>query len=222
MIRVARTAPVPSCLEAEKQKANGDYKCDDVIARLKEDFKNKCYLCESKGITCSNVDHFIPHRGDKGLKFDWHNLFLSCFHCNNIKGDTFDNILNCTNPTHDVENWIGYEMNPYPMEKVKITALEDTDRVHNTVELLMQIYNGSTKQKIYESDNLRDALLDELLEFQKSLLKYYDEKTETTDKEEHLKNIKWRLKSASAFTAFKRWIVKSNTRFKEDFEKYFD
>jgi uncharacterized protein (TIGR02646 family) len=222
MIKLHRSTPAPECLEIEKKKANGDYKCGDVIKRLAEDFKNKCYLCESKGPTSSNVEHFIPHKGDKELKFDWENLFLSCAHCNNIKGGTFDNILNCTHPDHDVENWVYYQMKPFPKEPVTISAKENTEIVRNTVQLLDKIYNGSTKQKTYESANLRDLLLMELLDFQSSLLKYFDEKTSNTDVNDHLNNIKWHVSKSSAFTAFKRWIVKDNPRFKKEFMQFFD
>lgn len=44
------------------------------------------------------------HKGNLDLKFDWDNLFLSCKHCNNTKGDRFDNILNCMD--EDVEDCI--------------------------------------------------------------------------------------------------------------------
>jgi uncharacterized protein (TIGR02646 family) len=93
MIYIQKSQPAPECLAQQK-----DYKCGDVIPRLKADFHNKCYLCEDKGITSINVEHFIPHRGDKNLMYDWDNLFYSCGHCNNTKLaiPKFNNILNCT------------------------------------------------------------------------------------------------------------------------------
>ncbi len=222
MIKLHRSTPSPSCLEVEKQKANGDYKCGEVIERLAEDFKNKCYLCEIEAPTSTNVEHLVSHKGDKELKFDWNNLFLSCAHCNSVKGGTFDNILNCTKPDHDVENWIGYHLVDLPIKSVKITALEDTEIIQNTVRLLHKIYNGSTKQKTYESKNLKKTLEKELRDFEYSLLEYRSEKILEADKKEHLNNIKWHLSCASAFTAFKRWIVKDNQSYREEFLQYFD
>ena len=64
-----------------KSQPAGDYKCGDVLELLKNDFKNKCYICECKeSLISRNTEHFIPHKGDKNLKFDWNNLFWSCSH----------------------------------------------------------------------------------------------------------------------------------------------
>ena len=103
MLFFEKSQPAPACLKIEKKKANGDYKCGDVLPRLKKDFKNKCYICEQKEPTSINVEHFIPHKGDSELKFSWDNLFWSCAHCNNIKSDKYNNILNCTDINDDVE-----------------------------------------------------------------------------------------------------------------------
>ncbi len=96
MVHFEKSQPAPTCLETEKGKANGDYKCENVLDRIKDDFMNKCYICEYKEPESINVEHFIPHEGDKDLKFDWNNLFWSCSHCNNTKLNNYDNILNCT------------------------------------------------------------------------------------------------------------------------------
>lgn len=78
MVYLEKSQPAPDCLETEKAKAYGDYKCKNVLERIKTDFKNKCYLCEYKEPVAINVEHFRPHEGDKDLKFDWNNLFWSC------------------------------------------------------------------------------------------------------------------------------------------------
>lgn len=221
MINIIKSTPPPQCLEKEKNKANGDYKCCEVLERTQTDFKNKCYLCGYKEPPSINVEHFIPHRDDKNLKFDWNNLFWSCSHCNNTKGDNvkYDNILNCTNPDHDVENWIKYEMKPFPCEEVKITPLKEDEMVGNTSHLLLSIYNGTTQLKKIEAANIRKALLKEILDFQEQLLGYAGNGDE---KESYLKKIKEHLRKSSAFTAFKRWIIKENAFFRKDLEQYFD
>lgn len=111
MLFFEKSRPAPACLELEKNKRNGDYKCGDVLARLKCDFKNKCYICELKEPESINVEHFIPHKGDAELKFSWDNLFWSCSHCNNIKLDKYDNILNCTDDNDKVEEKLKYMFN---------------------------------------------------------------------------------------------------------------
>jgi hypothetical protein len=222
MINIVKSMPPPKCLEEEKKKAKGDYKCGDVLERIKNDFKNKCYLCEYKAPPSINVEHFVPHKGDIGLKFDWSNLFWACAHCNNVKGDRFNNILNCTNPAHDVENCIRYELKHFPKEEVKITALKNDELVENTVQLLLEIYNGTTQLKTIESDNIRKILQKEILTFQTLLWDYIYEDVEDDVKKIYLKKITAHLNKTSAFTAFKRWIIKKNPDLKQEFEQYFD
>ena len=215
--------PPPPCLEEEKSKADGDYKCGNVLQRLKNDFENKCYICEYKDPPSINVEHFRPHLGDNNLKFAWDNLFWACVHCNNTKGDRFADILNCTNPEHDVENWLKYEIEEhFPRMKVKITAQRDDTIVANTVKLLLEVYNGTTPLKIIEAENTRSVMSSELSNFRYSLEKYLDGCEEEEEKEYHLENIKRHLKKSSAFTAFKRWIVKSSPGYREEFGRYFD
>jgi len=57
----------------------------EIVERLEDDFKNKCYICGEKEPKDINVEHFVAHEGNQGLKLDWNNLFLSCTHCKNIK-----------------------------------------------------------------------------------------------------------------------------------------
>jgi len=89
MIYFEKSEPAPKCLAEEKEKERGDYKCGSVLERLKQDFKNKCYICEAARPQSINVEYLRPHRGDKELKFGWGNLFWSCAHCNNVKLDGF-------------------------------------------------------------------------------------------------------------------------------------
>jgi phage-related protein len=166
MVYTQKSQPSPECLTVEKAKANGDYKCADVLERIKIDFKNKCYICEYKEPIAINVEHFIPHKDDKDLKFDWNNLFWSCAHCNNIKLANFTNILNCTNASHFVGLKLKYLFKPFPYEKVVIEEIVSTAQVVQTKQLLEAVYNGTTKLKTIEAANLRNRLLDEIKDFQ--------------------------------------------------------
>jgi len=192
---------------------------------LKEIFYNKCYICEFKEPTSINVEHFKPHRGDKDLKFDWNNLFLCCSHCNNTKlaKAEYDDILDCTNMNHLVEDWIKYEMKPFPKQNIEITIKYDVITVRNTVKLLDSVYNGEhTQIKTIETNNLKKALLRELLDFQDCLCEYYDDDADKSEKEIYLKKIRKHLKRSSAFCAFKRWIVKENNAYIKDFSAFLD
>ena len=104
MVYFEKSQPAPDCLEVEKDKAGGDYKCGDVLDRIKTDFKNKCYICGYKEPVTINVEHFRPHKGNNDLKFQWENLFWSCSHCNNTKLDNYDDIIDCTDLNEDIEN----------------------------------------------------------------------------------------------------------------------
>jgi hypothetical protein len=113
-------------------------------------------------------------------------------------------------------------MDPFPKKKVEISAQKNDQRVDSTVSLLLEVYNGTTPLKVIESGNIRKALLNEILDFQKHLLEYYDEDNEEDDRRIHLKEIKKHLKKSSPFTAFKRWIIKDIPDLRKDFEQYFD
>ncbi len=217
MIYVKKSEPAPLCLPIEKAKKNGDYKCGDVLPRTRDDFRNKCYICESKAPTTINVEHFKSHQGNKDLMYDWYNLFYACGHCNNIKLHLYDHILNCTDLQDLVDEWIQYDIKPFPGEKVRLTVLHDDERVRNTVELLEKVYNGHTPLKTIEAGNIRQNLLEEIRDFQGFLFKYYRERLEQTYKENLKREIKYQLSPYSPFTAFKKWIIRENPVLQADF-----
>jgi hypothetical protein len=220
MVYSEKSQPAPVSLAAEKVKANGKYNEKDVLNQLVSDFKNKCYICEYQQPSI-NVEHFVPHKGNVDLKFDWNNLFLACGHCNNTKLDKYDNILNCTNKSDDVENKLRYSIKPFPKEKVQIEVLDNSQKTLNTKDLLLDIYNGTTFPKQIEAETLTNNLLDEIFDFQKNLFDYFKTHSQE-DKNYFLIKIKTHLNRTSNFTAFKRWIIKDNPRLKTEFEPYFD
>ncbi len=222
MVYFEKSQPAPECLNVEKAKAKGDYKCGEVLERLKNDFKNKCYICESKEPTSINVEHFRPHKGNKDLEFDWNNLFWSCSHCNNTKLAKFDNILNCTDLTHNVEKRVSCYINPFPKEKAQITAFDNEPETIETRDLLIAVYNGTnTELKTIESINLLNKILVEICIFQTLLFDYAGANTEE-EVEHYLIKIKGHLHRGSNFTAFKRSIILMNEELKNEFEKYFE
>jgi len=209
MIYFEKSQPAPECLEREKSKASGDYKCDDVLDRLQIDFCNKCYICEMSSPPSINVEHFVPHENDVDLKFSWDNLFWSCAHCNNIKLARFKNLWNCTRKNDSVELRLRLTCNPFPHEQVRIEALDSDTRTIETMVLLEEVYNGTTKLKTMEAANIRDALLREIQDFQELLFYYFDLKP-IGDKAMVLSRIEGHLHRKSSFTAIKRWIIRDN------------
>lgn len=230
MLYFEKSQPAPECLEEEKQKSRGTCYCDDgsddlsgnVLHRLKIDFKNKCYLCQTRRPSNINIEHFIPHRNDKDLKFAWSNLFYACPHCNNTKqmlqaNPQFGDLLNCTDPTHDVENKLRYVLDPFSREYVIIEALDDSPIVHNTRELLMRIFNGLTSEgasttplKFVEAGNIRDDLSDELTKLEDALDEYDESEDDEVARARLKREIAGYLGKESSFTSFKRWIVRDD------------
>ena len=212
MINIKKSKPAPLCLSEEKKKTNGDYKCGEVLTRLKNDFHNKCYLCEEKEPSSINVEHLFPHKGDKNKKYDWNNLFWSCVHCNNTKLAKYENIINCTNFSQIVTDLLKFEINPFPFEQTFISPQTEEYKVVQTAKLLNEIYNGTTKLKNIEGENKRKKLITEIIEFNEKLHEYFE--TGLTNDEKIQIKIKLRryLSIESPFTAFKIWIIKNNTK----------
>lgn len=222
MINITKSQPAPECLESEKNiPSSKDYRCGDVVARLKFDSHNKCYLCEEKYISSINVEHFVPHKGkNRDLMFDWNNLFFVCVHCNNTKRADDSEILNCTNSKHKILELIKFDIKAFPKEKAKIIALSEDNIVKNTVLLLDKIYNGThTGIKIEEADNICKKLVDEIAIFG-DILRKYDDTYDDNEKDEFRKSIIRNLSPKSPFTAFKVWIIKENEFLNSEFNQY--
>ncbi len=221
MVYFEKTAEAPASLAREKRKGeNGSYREEDVISLLDKDFCGKCYICETKRPTGINIEHFIPHRNNIDLMFDWKNLFLSCPHCNNAKEmltrkqDCTDGFLNCTVAEDRVDECISYriEVDSRMISTVRIATAEEstestrTRRIRNTVDLLNEVYNGTTPIKTLEARNIRTLLLDEMEKFQ-HLLKDY-KTTSGKAHEETSEKLKEALRKNTPYTAFKRWKIK--------------
>ncbi|MFN0050250.1 MAG: hypothetical protein ACKVOU_14090 [Cytophagales bacterium] len=221
MIYLPKSQSEPPCLSVEKLKASGTYNCEGVLEALKNDFKNKCYICEDKEPHSINTEHFKPHKGNIDLKFDWNNLFFCCSHCNNNKlaKPIFDEILNCTSEKA-IDTKIKYFINPFPKEKALISPIEDSIKVNNTVTLLNEVYNGTTVLKSIESANIRSKLLSEIRKFQDLLFEYYDDNYNEEEKIDLKNQIIRQLRPSSSFTAFKRWIVRDNESLSAEFSSF--
>jgi hypothetical protein len=220
MIHIKKSQPAPECLIREQAKASGDYKCGDVLERIKQDFYNKCYICGYADPPSINVEHFRPHRGDTNLKFSWDNLFWACAHCNNIKLDAYDDMLNCTDSHQNIESRLKYEFKPFPFEKVCIHALDDTSQTLTTKQLLEAVFNGTTTLKTIEAANIRNALLKEVMKFQENLVDYFKVTNDADDKDALQRKIKNQLHPGSNFAPFKRWIIRENPELMAEFGRY--
>jgi uncharacterized protein (TIGR02646 family) len=197
-------------------KIGSTYNSKEVINRVEKDFHNKCYICEEKEPKDINIEHFIAHQGDDRLRLDWNNLFLSCAHCNNVKLDKYNNLLNCTDIDDRVDLAIHYYCNPMPKERAVFKVLIASQKATQTVELLNRCYNGEhTAQKRLESSNLRVKLIKEIRVFQELIFEYEDFESDIT-----LEKIKFHLSNKSPFTAFKRWIIRDSEYLNNRYGEY--
>ena len=186
-----------------------NYRSGKIFKTICEDFHKKCYLCGNK-IRAVNIDHIVPHRGDPILKIDWNNLFLACVHCNSIKSDIFDNIINCT--IVDPEDVIKVLYIPFPTYIPKF-KLKDENRGHavqgkQTIDLLDRIFNEpTTSQKVFEAGTLCDDLYQEVKLLINEIETYRDA-TNVDDEEKCLIRLRSQLSRSSPFAAFKRAYVR--------------
>lgn len=206
---------------AEAQKINGDSNTPEVFAALSEMFHGKCYICENKkSITSFQVEHLNPHQGDPALKYAWDNLFLSCAHCNNTKGNKYSPILDCTHI--DVDRRISFHfkfrfLKPLTNEReIFLEALDDNPETQNTLELLTDVYYGKTPQKKAEANLIHCEIRRQLSNFIVDICEY-NETEDVEDKRDLFFKIKAELKNNSEYTAFKRWIILDYRELCEDF-----
>lgn len=207
MINIVKSNNIPVCLASTQ-----DYKC--CIKQVQEEFFHKCYICENKGFTTIQTDHYNPNQN---LRLDWYNLFYSCGHCNGIKSNKFIEILNCTDFSVVITNVISFELKPIPKEKPFFKSLNNDILVTNTVALLNEVHNPRTITRKLEANNLNDSICNELIKFTNKISKFY--KVNSPTKKAYIKSeIKDMLHISSKFVAFKIWIIKSNIYRLNDFE----
>ena len=166
-------------------------------------------------LTCINVEHFEPHRGNLDLKYDWNNLFLACYHCNHTKSDDYFPLLNPLDSNDRVLEWIECRIHDFPKAEVEFVIHSPDSKTYHTATLLNAVHKGTTARKMMEAGNLCRLIQEETLEFEKLLSRYPKADTET---QRQLKEkIREKLAPESRFTAFKIWIIKRNARMREEF-----
>lgn len=207
MVKVERSSNAPASLEIEAKKAAGKYDKPDVIAQLKEDFHDKCYICEIKGLQDPEVEHLLPHENGKYLdrKFDWNNLFLSCGHCNKVKNQQkyMKGIVDCC--IEDPEQLIDFRLKE---GNVEVLAKDKTnEKTMLTALLVYEVFNlKNTGMRVYKSEM-------RLQELNKEMNILYANLTEIKKKPNSkviIRKLKALLRKESKFAAFKRNYVREH------------
>ena len=214
MFNVTRTAEVP------EELSRGKYNGIEVVNALKLMFFGKCYLCERGDIQDVEVEHFVPHRGDEGLKFDWHNLFYSCSRCNSIKSSTHVNLLNCTDSEVDVVRAIKLRMSPAIDDDVLVEANEQnpSEQLLNTVELLNQCYNKTnTGLRGVSRESLIEQMYEYLFTFMSARRLLKSPSVGRSKKLEAKEAIEAMLDVSHPFSAFWRWQYLDDSFLREQY-----
>jgi uncharacterized protein (TIGR02646 family) len=180
------------------------YNDSDIVALVKSDFSDKCYLCEEKTPRHLEVEHFYPQAIYPHLINDWANLLCICEKCNKIRPKKIntlndDEVLNCC--IDDVETTIKLKYSEIN-GTIEINSDSSSIKKENTVNLLNKIHNGiATESLSYIA--LRRMIAEELAELVKEI-----EYLETTILKSVFKErITKRLSRTSCFSAIKRNFI---------------
>lgn len=209
MVKVKRSFPAPDSLAEESGKVNGKYDKQDVIEQLKQDFHNKCYICEMKGLQDPNVEHLLPHKNGRypERKFDWENLFWSCGHCNGIKNNKKyeEGILDCCR--QDPEIYLSFRLNDNNV-LVEIKG-PDNEIQKRTALLIMETFSvKNTGMRTYTSTERLRLLQKEMDVLYKQLEKIH----KNPGSKAALRTVRSLLRRESAFAAFKRCYVREHAK----------
>lgn len=213
MVQVERSFPAPASLEIESKKASGKYDKPDVVNQLKEDFNDKCYICEMNNLQDPEVEHLLPHENGKypDRKFDWNNLFWSCGHCNKVKNQKkyATGIIDCcvTNP----EEMIIFRLKDGNVEVVSKDV--NNEKAVLTATLVYEVFNlKNTGMRVYKSDMRLKELNKEMNILYNNLQEYKKD----PDSKVVMRKLKALLRRESRFAAFKRNYIRENSK---DYEK---
>jgi uncharacterized protein (TIGR02646 family) len=205
MVKVTRSFPAPKSLAIEALKADGSYNKPDVVRQLREDFNDKCYICELKDLSDPEVEHLLPHMNGKyrDRKFDWNNLFWVCKHCNGVKKAEKYNegIIDCCK--QDPEKLIKFS---FEQGNVIAEAFDNSDlKSIRTAELVYETFNKT-------NTGIREAACENRIKsLSKSmniLYKELDNYKNNPSSKRNIRMLKAILGRESAFAAFKRSYVR--------------
>lgn len=207
MVKIERSFPAPASLEREAKKVSGSYSEPDVVRQLREDFHDKCYICEIKNLQDPEVEHLLPHKNRKYPErvFDWNNLFWACGHCNKVKEQQkYDQgIMDCCK--RDPEEAIFFRLTE---GHVTVTAKNENDsEAVLTAMLVDEVFNlNNTGMRDYK----RTMRFQELNKEMNLLYDNLEEMKRNPDSQVVLRKLKALLRRESQFAAFKRAYIRAN------------
>lgn len=207
MFEIIRSLPAPHDLSRSK------YNTAPILEALSTICHQKCYLCESDKVQEVEVEHFLPYSKYPALKYVWDNLFYSCKRCNRIKSDSYENILDPCNTSHNIFRNILLVAPSRANDPVTVKNLSDPNdpnfqRSLITVELLNKCYNDiSTPARKISRRELINQLLEELTLLLEIRLKLKSKRLTPLEENEEIERLKKMISPQYPFSAFWRWQI---------------
>lgn len=192
------------------------YDGQDVYDKLKEIFHDKCYICETKSPQDINVEHFDAHLNDKEKKFSWKNLYFVCSRCNNIKGDRYNNLIDCCNANEDVYRSLRL-LPPYTpyAGQIVVEPRINNPKVQSTVDLLHKVYNGKgTVNKAVSAEFLRTKIFESLNALLDLVRKWHSPLSLEHEKQDALSRMRLLIKPDAPYSAFMRDVLIDDSKLK--------
>ncbi|MDR0843918.1 MAG: hypothetical protein LBN71_01745, partial [Tannerella sp.] len=161
------------------------------------------------------VEHFIAHKGDNKLKYDWNNLFYACHRCNNIKETHIDSknlsIHDCSNTLIDISRVIKCLCPSVPNHDVIVEEQDKSDITKHTTALLHNCYNAdNTGIRGISKELLHEKLFEYYVDFVKyrRILKSRD--ALQSKKDEAMEHLTKMIDVSYPFSAFWKWHIRSD------------
>ena len=139
--------------------------------------------------------------------FDWNNLFYACEHCNGIKSDNFENLLDCTE-VKKIDGLLKVEYDASKAKRQKVSVIDINSNSPETIELIRLVFSiNTTPKRSMGSITLEKQVAKELRNFKLIVDEYMRNPTQVN---ENL--LKEEVNNKSDFSAFKRWKVRLNSQ----------
>ncbi|MBT0111949.1 HNH endonuclease [Vibrio alginolyticus] len=132
--------------QRDKDDHNKNYDIAGVREMLYNDFKGICYICGYSNPS-NAIEHFRPHRSvDRVKMFDWNNLFYACEHCNGIKSDQYENLIDCTS-IKQIDSKFIFKFDPTRPKRRRVIIEDNGSQSPDTVELISLVFSIETTPK---------------------------------------------------------------------------
>jgi len=136
-------------------------------------------------------------------------LYFACSRCNNIKGDKYNNLIDCCDPQQDAFRAIKHvpPITPYA-KSVNIKAMSDDEKALETEAILDKIFNSEhTVNKKVSGSFLRRKIFDQYNLLLTQIVSYYSPVAIAMEKDQAIERMKILINRSEPYSAFIRWCI---------------